>query len=242
MHLHAAAYAAGEARMRSRLGAVFFLCLSYTAAFAATEDRDVGKFDSIHVATGIRATVSIGPRTPVRVEADKEVLPLVETHVEGGTLHVGFKPHTRLFNPGEVTVSAQTPELHAAAASSGAMVKATLTKSDESGLDASSGGEIRVRGIDARKLVAKASGGGVLQAAGRADVVELRLSGGAHFAGSQLDARDVDVQGSGGAQAELHATGNVRGSLSGGSEMQVRGGARASVATSGGSEVSVDDQ
>src|SRR5918911_370805 len=115
-----------------------------------------------------------GPRAPVRVEADKDVLPLVETHVEGGTLHVGFKPHTRLFNSGEVTVSAQTPELHAAAASSGAIVKATLTKSDESGLDASSGGEIRVRGIDARKLVAKASGGGVLQAAGRAELVELR--------------------------------------------------------------------
>ena len=228
--------------MRMNAIAVSLIGLVSTAALAAGEDRNVGQFDSIHVASGIRATVSIGPRAPVHVEADRDVLPLVETRVEGGTLHVGFKPHTRLFNSGEVTVSAQTPELHGVAASSGAIVKATLTKADESALAASSGGEIRARGIDARKLVANASGGGVVDAAGRADAIDLHVSGGAHFAGSQLEARDADVEGSGGAQAELHATGNVRGSLSGGSELQVRGGARAAVATSGGSQVSVDDR
>jgi hypothetical protein len=229
--------------MRMNAIAVSVICAASTAALAATEDRDVAPFDSIHVATGIRAAVSIGPRSPVHIEADKDVLPLVETRVDGGTLHVGFKPHTRLFHSnGEVTVSVQTPELHAVAASSGAMVKAALTKSDQSALAASSGGDIRVRGVDARKLVAKASGGGVLQVAGRAETIELSVSGGAHFDGPQLEARDVEVEGSGGAQAELRATGNVRGSLSGGSELHVRGGAHTSVATSGGSEVSVEDR
>ena len=82
----------------------------------------------------------------------------------------------------------------------------------------------------------------MLQVAGRADTVELQLSGGSHFDGPQLEAHDVHVEGSGGAVAELRASGNVRGTLSGGSEMHVRGGARASVATSGGSEVSVDNR
>jgi hypothetical protein len=227
--------------MRTKLAAVSLLCLGPTAALAAAENRDIAPFNSIHVASGIRATVSIGSHGPVHVEADSEVLPLVDTRVEDGTLHVGFKPHSGLRNTGEVTVSVQTPELRAVAGSAGALVKATMTKADEAGLSASGGSELHVRGIDARTLVAKASGGGVLQVAGRADTVELQLSGGSHFDGPQFEARDVHVEGSGGAVADLRATANVRGTLSGGSEMHVRGGARASVATSGGSGVSVDD-
>jgi hypothetical protein len=228
--------------MRTKAAAVSFLCLASSATLAGSQDRDVPAFDSIHVASGIRASVTIGPRKPVHVEADDEVLSLVETRVEDGTLHVGFKPHSNLRNTGEVTVTAQTPELHAVAGSGGAIVKASLTKANESALAASGGSEIRVRGLDARKLIVKASGGSILQVAGRAEEVDLRLSGGSHFDGPQVDARDVEVEGSGGAVAELRATGNVRGELSGGSEMHVRGGARNSVRTSGGSEVRVEER
>src|SRR5438309_2891521 len=228
--------------MLLKAGVVSFSCLVSASVLAASQDRDVPAFDSIHVASGIRASVSVGPRKPLQVEADEDVLPLVETHVENGTLHIGFKPHTRLRGTGEVIVTAQTPELHAVATSGGAIVRASLTKADESALTADGGGEIRARGVDARTLVAKASGGSVLQVAGRAENVELNLSGGSHFDGPQLEARDVEVHGSGGAVAELRASGNVRGGLSGGSEMHLRGGARASVATSGGSEVSVEER
>lgn len=219
-----------------------FCCAVSSAALAASQDRDVPAFDSIHVASGIRAAVTVGPQKPVHIEADEDVLGTVETRVENRTLHIGFKPNSHLRNTGEVTVTAQTPELHAVAGSGGAIVRASLTKTNESSLAANGGAEIRVRGVDARSLVAKASGGSILQVAGRADKVELNLSGGSHFDGPQLEARDVEVHGSGGAQAELRATGNVRGGLSGGSEMHVRGGARASVATSGGSEVSVEER
>ena len=226
--------------MKARV--VSFLCLVSASALAGAQDRDVPTFDSIHVASGIRANVSVGPRKALHVEADEDVLPFVETRVENGTLHIGFKPHTRLRNTSDVLVTAQTPELHAVAASGGAIVRASLTKADESALAADGGGEIRVRGVDARTLLAKASGGSVLQVAGRAEKVELNLSGGSHFDGPQLEARDVEVHGSGGAEAELRASGNVRGGLSGGSGLHVRGGARASVATSGGSEVSVEER
>ena len=72
-------------------------------------------------------------------------------------------------------------------------------------------------------------------------MLELQLSGGSRLEGRQLEAVDVDVQGSGGSVAGVRASGKVRGNLSGGSEMHVRGGARTRVATSGGSEISVDD-
>jgi hypothetical protein len=228
--------------MRTTAAAVSFLCLASAGAYAAGQDRDVPAFDSIHVASGIRATVTIGQRKPLHVEADDEVLPLVETRVEDGTLHIGFKPHSQVNTTGDVVVTAQTPELHSVAGSGGAIVNASLTKTNETALAASGGSEIQARGVDARKLVVEASGGALLRVAGRADEVRLMLSGGSHFESPQLEVRDVQVNGAGGAIVELRATGQVRGNLSGGSEMHVRGGARASVHTSGGSEVSVDDR
>jgi hypothetical protein len=227
--------------MRTHAAVLSGVFLAASGALAASEDREVPDFDSVHVASGIRATIAVGARKPVHLEADKDVLDAIETRVEQGTLHVGFKPRSRIWNTGEMLVSIQTPELHAVAGSGGAVVRATLTRAVESAIAASGGSEVHVRGVDARQLAVVGSGGAILDVSGRADELQLQLSGGSHFDARQFEARDVHVQGSGGSVAELRASGKVRGGLSGGSEMHVRGGARARVATSGGSEISVDD-
>ena len=100
---------------------------------------------------------------------------------------------------------------------------------------------MHVRGVDARELEVHGSGGAILEVAGRADLLDLQMSGGTHFKGRDFTARDVEVEGSGGSEADLRASGRIRGGLSGGSELHVKGGARARVATSGGSQVEIDD-
>ena len=227
--------------MRTNAAVLSGVFLAAAGAFAASEDRDVPAFDSVHVASGIHATVAVGARKPVHLEADKDVLDAIETRVEDGTLHVGFKPRSRVWNTGEVTVSIQTPELHAVAGSGGAVVRATFTRTTGSAISASGGSEVHVRGVDARELEVEGSGGAIVEVSGRADQLSLQLSGGSRFEARQFEARNADVQGSGGAVAELRVSGKVRGALAGGSEMHVRGGARTTVATSGGSEVTVDD-
>jgi Putative auto-transporter adhesin, head GIN domain len=229
--------------MRTQVAVLSGILLAAGTARAAAEDRDVPSFDSVHVASGIRAKIEIGARRPVHLEADPDVLQTVETRVEDGTLHVGFKPHppSRSWNTGEVRVSIQTPELRAVGGSGGAVVRATFTRATESAISASGGSEIHVRGVDARDLAVEGSGGSKVEVSGRVDQLSLQLSGGSHFDARQFETKDVHVEGSGGSVAELRASGKVRGALSGGSEMHVRGGARASVSTSGGSEISVDD-
>ncbi|HYV66467.1 MAG TPA: DUF2807 domain-containing protein [Myxococcales bacterium] len=227
--------------MRTQMAVLSGILLAAGSALAASEDRDVPSFDSVHIASGIRAKVEIGARRPVHLEANPDVLQTIETRVEDGTLHVGFKPHSGLWNTGEVRVSIQTPELRAVAGSGGAVVRATFTRATESAISASGGSEIHVRGVDAKDLAVEGSGGSRVDVSGRVDQLSLQLSGGSHFDARQFEAKDIHVQGSGGSIAEVRANGKVRGSLSGGSEMHVRGGARASVSTSGGSEISVDD-
>jgi hypothetical protein len=220
---------------------VAFFTLLSGAALANTEEREVPDFDAVAIASGIRATVEIGPRRPVRVEADPEVLALVETRVEDGTLRVGFRPHTSLQGDHTVTVTIRTPQLRDLAGSGGAFVRATLTRAQTSALSASGGSELHVRGVDAQQLSVHGSGGAVIEVAGRAAVLDLQMSGGTQLLGHDLSVRDVSLQASGGSVGELRADGRISGGLSGGSELHVRGAAKATVATSGGSSVEIED-
>ena len=222
--------------------AVAALFLLSTAARARAEDRDVPGFEAVSIESGFHATVEIGARTAVRIEADADVLPLIETRVEDGALHVGFKPHARVHSEHEIRVAIRTPQLRALSASGGSVVRATMTRAPESAIRASGGSEVHVRGVDADRLAAQGSGGSVLDLEGRATTLALQMSGGTRLLGRDLSVRDVVVQASGGSQGELRADGKITGALSGGSEVHVRGGARATaVATSGGSMVEVDE-
>jgi hypothetical protein len=215
--------------------------LASTAALARTEDRDVAEFDAVQVAAGIHATVEIGPRRPVRIDADDQVLPLVETRVENGELHIGFKPHTSFHSMQPVTVTIQTPQLRGVGASGGSIVRATFTRANEAEIDASGGSEIRARGVDAGRLLVSGSGGSKLNVQGRADTLRLEMSGGTELHGQDLSVKDAQVHASGGSTGEFRANGNLRGNLSGGSELHVRGQPKTKVATSGGSSVEVED-
>ena len=229
--------------MRVSVAVILASLLFAAGAFAKSEDREVPAFNSVHVSAGIRAIIELGPRKPVHLEADADVLDRLELVVEDGTLKVGFKRNSWREgwpgDTGEIRVAIQTPELRSVGASGGAYVKAALTRSDETEVDASGGSEVHLSGVDARRLELHGSGGGVLDVAGRADELDLQLSGGTVLKGGALEVRDVRVMGSGGSVASLRATGQLRGSLSGGSELRCSGG-RASnvrVRTSGGSSV-----
>jgi hypothetical protein len=227
--------------MPGSAAAFALVSLISAAAVARTEDRDVPPFSAVEVEGGIHATVDVGPRRPVRIEADDDVLALLETRVEHGALRIGFKPHSRRRGDHRVSVTIQTPDLRSVGASGGSVVRASFTRADESGINASGGSELRIRGVDATRLSVDGSGGSVLDIQGRADTLDLQMSGGSHLHGRDLSVKDVDLQASGGSEGELRANGRIRGSLSGGSELHVRGGARAKVATSGGSSVAVED-
>src|SRR4051812_49840670 len=100
------------------------------AAVARTEDREMPDFDAVNVESGIRATVEIGPRRPVRIEADDDVLPLIEMRVEDGALRVGFKPDANFRRERQVSLKIQTPHLRAVGASGGSVIRATFTRAE----------------------------------------------------------------------------------------------------------------
>jgi hypothetical protein len=189
----------------------------------------------------MHATIEIGPARPVHLEADAQVLPLIETMVEGGELRVRFREDSHWGGSNDVVVTIQTPKVTSVSGSGGSIIRAAFTRADKSSIKASGGSEIDARGVDAGQLTAHGSGGSILQVAGRADTLELEMSGGTRFKGRNFAVQDLTVRGSGGSEGRLQATGKISGGLSGGSQLRVRGKATARVSTSGGSQLELED-
>ena len=61
---------------------------------AKEEIRAVGPCDGIDVQSALSAVVTAGPAASVTIRGDDNLVPLVETEVEGSTLHARMRPNT----------------------------------------------------------------------------------------------------------------------------------------------------
>ena len=180
-----------------------------------TETRKTDEFSRVDARFGIRVTITIGPTRAVEVRAQANILPIISTIVEGGTLRIDA---SKEFSTSEsVVVVVVTPTLD--------------------GISVSGGSQGQVTGLEADSLEIAVSGGSVVTARGSATNVALTSSGGAEVHLADLSARTVTLELSGGATASLNASSEVNGSAAGGAKAMVRGGGRLNVAVSGGAEV-----
>jgi hypothetical protein len=220
------------------------------------ETRVVGEFSGVSVSGGIRGEVQIG-KQHVELEADDNVLPLVETVIDDGILVVRFKPHQWLNTRTPVVVHVTAPSIDALESSGGSGLKADMGHAEEPAspatggarmrgaleelaIESSGGGDVQAHNVSVKKLKAEVSGGGALILDGSADDVKLSMSGGSRCKGEKLQARVVRIRASGGSTARLAASESVNGSASGGSVIHVRGNPQTHVSSSGGSTVETD--
>jgi hypothetical protein len=205
------------------------------------ETRVVGEFSGVSVSSGIRGEVQIG-KQHVELEADDNVLPLIETIIDDGVLVVRFKPHQWLNIQTPIVVHVTAPSIDALESSGGSGLKAELTSTstNELSIESSGGGDVQAHNVSVKKLKAEVSGGGALILDGSADDVKLSMSGGSRCKGEKLQARVVRIRASGGSTARLAASESVNGSASGGSVIHVRGNPQTHVSSTGGSTVETD--
>jgi hypothetical protein len=203
------------------------------------ETRVVGAFSGVSVQSGIRGDVKIG-KQHVELEADDNLLPIVETIVDDGVLVVRFKPHTSLNTRTETVVHVTAPSIDLLETSGGSKMRAELVPVDDLKIESSGGGDVTAHQVAVKHLRAHVSGGGALVLEGSADDVKLDMSGGSRCKGEKLQTRALRLHASGGSTARLAVSETVSGAASGGSVVHVSGHPQTRVSTSGGSEIETD--
>lgn len=203
-----------------------------------TETRTVDPWSTLQVDNGISVVVDAAPAGEVSVRTDSNLIDAIETTVENGSLTVKVEDGVILSLVTELVVTVDSDQLSSVTASGGSSVQAPIAKGDAAQLVANGGSTIEATGLEVETLDAVVTGGSVMMVEGKGTSLQLNLSGGSTAEAAPFATERADVFASGGASAEITATEQVTGNLSGGSTLVVNGGANTDAVTiSGGSDL-----
>jgi Putative auto-transporter adhesin, head GIN domain len=168
-----------------------------------TETRTVGPFASIELDGSADVKVTLGTTQSVTVEADDNILPLIETTVTAGKLVVGTRPLTNISTRDGVRVTIVTTSLK--------------------GLKLSGSGNIDVAGMTGPDLSVELPGSGNITISGAADQVTIDLQGSGNVFCNELRAHSATVTLNGSGNVKVYADQSLDAKLSGSGTIRYEG-------------------
>jgi len=200
------------------------------------ESRTVGEFHAVSLSSGIMAIATLGEKGSLKIEADENLLALVETAVQDGILVIRTKESVRPSKPIKATIVAT--KIDSVQATGGSRLSTMASAVPRFLANASGGSNVTVEGLAADDVAAESAGGAALKLAGRAKKLSAVCSGGAKIQAYELPLESAQADASGGARIEIAVTNEVAGHASGGASIHLKGApAKVAVKTSGGARV-----
>jgi hypothetical protein len=163
-----------------------------------TENRNVSGFTEVNLSSDFQVMIKYDSVFNVRVEAEENLLPYIETEMGGEVLHLGVKGNHNLKPHYPVKITVYMPELSAVRLSGSGSVVCDTFSMQQIVTDISGSGKITL-GLHANKLYTDISGSGELNLAGTANEADLTISGSGDVYALPLQTHSckTDISGSG---------------------------------------------
>ena len=226
-----------------------------TAAYADSKTYELSGFDKIDVATGLDAVVKLGDAFSVTATSGSgQALENLQLNVTDGVLVARFDRSfldfiisgglvgMLLSNGNALTIEVTMPALSGVDASSGADVRIQSLVAEQLSVNASSGANIDVADAKLGTVQLGSSSGADIDISGTAESVDVEASSGAGVDAEKLIAANVTANASSGASLSVHATASIKAEASSGGDVDVSGNPAArEVDSSSGGDVNFDD-
>jgi hypothetical protein len=205
------------------------------------ETRDVPDFTGVDIGSAIQATITVGPKTSVKISGDDNLLPLIKTEVRDGRLVTRVEgPGIRTVKP--LTMTITTPKLDYVGASGASTLDVDAAPIDKLAVQVSGASKATVKGIESDSLDVGASGATTVTLSGKAKRAKVDVSGASTIRAFRLPVESAQADVSGASRVEVRASDSVSGEASGASSIKVAGKPKSrSVSTSGASSISYSD-
>lgn len=204
----------------------------------ASEPRSVAEFQAVASSGSMDLVVRQGAQS-VQVEADDNLLPLLETVVENGrhgaTLLVRWKKGERIYTRSKVVVTVSTPKLAAVSNSGSGDIRVETFQTPALALSLSGSGDARFDNLSADELTISISGSSDVAGKGRVGKVKIGISGSGDVKLAEMAADDVSVSIAGSGDASVNAARSLQVSIAGSGDVSYTGNPslKSSVAGSG---------
>lgn len=159
------------------------------------ENRDVRGFSSIDLRGSGNVNVNFGPTESVIVEADENIVPLIETTVSNGKLIIRNRPN--------VSITVSNP------------IRINVTMKSINGITMSGSGNINVADLIGQDLLVALTGSGDITVNGKADTVNIQLPGSGNILCKELKANSATVTLNGSGNITVYASESLDASIRG---------------------------
>lgn len=192
-----------------------------------SSDRSINGFLSVESNGSIDVYVSSAPTEAVRVEADENLLPLIETYKEGETLHIKTKKGYWLKPSHDIKVYVTAPSYHAIHSyGSGNIVSENkIIGNGPLDLGVTGSADIRVE-VDAPEVHADITGSGNCIISGGTKKFSSEISGSGSVKAFDLKSEETKIDIAGSGDADVFASTRLDVSVSGSGDVRYKGNAQ----------------
>ena len=199
-----------------------------------TEERSVYEdFDRVKGSAGLDVYLTEGNENKIVVEADENLMDIIETNISNGRLHITTARNKSIGRAKSKKVFVTYTNLTEVAASSGAdVVSNSVINSENLTLDCSSGADLEVE-INAGDVYAESSSGADLKVSGRATSLNANASSGSDIKARDLEVLNCTAEASSGADITVNVKERLDGRASSGGDIKYYGNPEAVSARDG---------
>jgi Putative auto-transporter adhesin, head GIN domain len=189
-----------------------------------TETRIVSGFHDVVLGVHAKLRLRQGDSEGLSITGDDNIVPLVETVVEDGTLKIRWinkRSQSINYKDLEVVVNARNIDGLTIAGSGRILAEKLKAATLRAEIDGS--GAISFDALDADSVIATIRGNGHLSAAGRADALEITVAGSGQISAAKLETRRTKIAVMGSGQAAVWAKEELNATIAGSGEINYRG-------------------
>jgi hypothetical protein len=187
-----------------------------------TENRDLTRdFDRVKGSAGLEVILKEGSEQKVVVEADENLMAIIETYVEDGMLRISVDGNIGRSSSKKIYVTYTT--LNEVRASSGShVIVEDEIKSEDLTLDASSGGMLEAS-VFSKKLYLEASSGAHIEVSGKAKELRTKASSGGYINAENVFSATANAKASSGGHIKVNVKNTLEAKASSGGQIDYYG-------------------
>jgi hypothetical protein len=206
-----------------------------------TEERTEDAFAGVESRSNLSTYVGIGPQS-IKVEAEENLLPYIETYVENGVLKIDTKDGFWLKTNRSIKVYITSPRLNMIKVSGTGDVEGTTKITDSSKIDLEITGNANMKlDVDAPVVISELSGNGDIDLKGVTRDFTGKSTGNGHVRAMDLQTENSKIEIYGNGTAEVFASVKLDVTIGGNGSVRYKGNAQPSTHITGNGSISKAD-
>ncbi|MRG45596.1 hypothetical protein GFS24_10745 [Chitinophaga sp. SYP-B3965] len=196
-----------------------------------------GSFDEIQVSGRYKVLFRQGSTTSIEVEADENLLPYIETNVDGAELQVHSKKGYNVKPTATIVVYITLPKLSSLQSSGSSSFSGEGSlKGDKLEISLSGKADVDLS-LNYSGLELAVSGSGMVKLAGSVTKVEVNISGSGEFVAPDMKSQNMEINISGNGNAHVNVEKKLEIAISGNGKVKYKGSAITEQAVAGNGRV-----